>query len=133
MQISKVDNTTFTAKIVPSESLDKALKLAQKDAAKGGNEGKARAAKFYNSLKTLENDTKAKQFVVRTNSPRLYPHIKLDGGIRFLEKLGEKQNNIAEAIQDAVNRLVECRYFGKEIKNEAKHTNLRNAFEQWMK
>jgi hypothetical protein len=133
MQINKVDNTVFTAKIVSSDSLDKALKLAQRDAARGGKEGKARASKFYNSLKALENDSRAKQLVVRTDSPRLYPHIKLDGAIRFLENLGEKQNNIAEAIQDAVNKLVESRFFGREIKDEAKYTNLKKAFEQWMK
>ena len=132
MQVNKIDNIGFGAKIISSEGMTKALELAKNDAINGGSEGISRAAKFYNSLRTIEKDETAKKLVVRLDSPRLYPHIKVDGAIRFLEQIGKTENSIAVSIQNAINEFVENRYFLKGIKDEAKRVNLKKAFDKWM-
>lgn len=132
MEVNGINRTSFGAKIIPSAELNKALELAKKDASSGTIEGLERAGKFYNSLRTIERECEGQEFFVKTGQKRFYPHVKLGGVIRLLEFFGRMENNIAMSVQDAVNKLVESKFFRGEVKDEAKNTDLVKAFDRWM-
>lgn len=133
MQIYSVNNTNFKANILPSRALTSALELAQSEARTGGEKGMKRAAKFYNSLRTIENDKTEDYFFIDMNSERFYPYIRLGNITRILEFFKYKENNIANAVIDGVNKLVENKYTVSEMVNEAKNVDLTKSFIKWAK
>lgn len=133
MQINSVNNTSFHANILPSRALTSALELAQSEARIGGEKGVKRAAKFYNSLKTIENDKTNDNFFIDINPIKFYPYIRLGNSTELLEFFKYKDNNIANAVIDGINKLVERKYLASERANEAKDVDLTKTFLKWGK
>ena len=131
MQLNHFSGTNFQAKIIPSQALSAALELAQMEAKSGTKEGLKSAAKFYNSLRTIEKDKIASTFFVDSNPLHFYPYIQLGKNIRLLEYKGDTQRDKARSVMDGINKLVEGRYLRDQISDEAKDVDLVSAFVRW--
>ena len=129
MQVNSIDRTSFEAKIVPSQYLNKAIELAKADALSGTKEGRKRAEIFYNNLKTIELDNNYSKLSIVDKDKKLPPILCLDGTRFFIEKY----NGIAKAVQEAVKKMAEAKYFNGEVKNYAEKENLAVAFNKWVK
>ena len=132
MQTHPINNTNFSARIIPSQGLSSALELAQMEARNGSKEGLNLAAKFYNNLRTIEKDSTVDTFFVDTNPVHFYPYMRLGRTTRILEFFGYKQKDIAYSIIDGVNKLVEGRYLRDQMADDAKDTDLTKAFLRWV-
>ena len=131
MQINSINSTNFKAKIIPSQALSSALELAQEEAKSGREEGLKLAAKFYNSLRTIEKDRTAELFFVDATPVHFYPHMRLGRTTRLLEYFGNTPRDIAYSIISGVNKLVEGRYLRDQMADDAKNTDLTKAFLRW--
>ena len=134
MQVNSINNTTFGARIMPSEYLNKAIYLAKYDFESGTPEGKKRAAEFYNSLRTIELDNRTNELSIIDTDKKLPPILKLDGTKRFIETYKDCEQKIGRAVQEAINSLADSKYFRGEIKRDAaQKVNLEYAFDVWAK
>ena len=134
MQVNSISNTTFGARIIPSEYLNKAIYLAKYDYESGTPEGKKRAVTFYNSLRTIELDNRTNELSIVDTDKKLPPILKLDGTKRLIESYKDCEHKIGNAVQEAINSLADSKYFRGEMKREeANKVNLEYAFDAWVK
>jgi hypothetical protein len=77
MQINPVYSKSFQARILPSKALTSALELAQSEARSGNEESIKKAARFYNNLRTIENDIAEENFFIDINPRMFYPYTRL--------------------------------------------------------
>ena len=131
MQVYPINNTIFSARIVPSEYLNKAIDLAKQDAASGTKQGIDNASKFYNSLRTIELDGSKKELSISDADKSLPPVVRLDGTKFFVETYKDVENKTAVAVQDAINTLADSKYFQGEMRNDASKVDLKYAFDVW--
>ena len=132
MQVNQINNTSFGARILPSAYLNKAIDIAKKDAVSGTKDGKERAATFFNSLRTIELDGSKKELSIIDIDKNLPPMLKLDGTKRFIESYKEPAN-IGLAVQEAINAMVDSKYFRGEKIFDAQKVNLEHVFDIWVK
>ena len=132
MQVNPINNTSFGARIVPSEYLNKAIELAKTDAQSGTEQGLKSAATFYNSLKTIEMDKTKSKLLISDADKNMPPILSLDGTRRIVELYRDVENKLGRAVQEAINSMAEIKYFRGEIKNYAQKENLTKAFDKWV-
>ena len=130
MKVDSTNSTAFRATIYQSKALDFAINLAKKDIKEGSKDSFARAEKFYNSLKTIENDTEAEYFFIDLNPIHYYPYMKLGKNSRLLEIYEQTEEHIAKAVQDGINKLVDGKYIVKHSDN--KNIDLLKSFDRWL-
>ena len=132
MQVTPVNNVSFSAKIMPCRALDAALELAQSGARLGTADGLKKASEFYNSLRTIENDKNIETFFIDANPIKYHPYMRLGNVIKLLECYGTRADDIAKSIIEGVNKLVKERYLPAQVADEAKEVNLSTAFCKWL-